>query len=301
VLNDNLYKDKLDRFQMEWWTAFRPYLTNNASAYIWGNAPDLWRLWYKGGLEDSERMTMRNEIAWDKKHAEGMGSEKHHMYPTASERCLFFMLGEQFVESVNTYDFPDEWQPIQSYFEEQARKSNIKSEDIRRVCGVGMFSHWFTRAQFVFMPEKHYHTLRANYPDSFRREWSELKAEWDKIKGIPTEKMQASRSYFNNTHDSMIDVWQFGRVTGEERHGHATPKPIDMMNRIIKSSSPDNALMIEPFLGSGSTMVAAHQLDRKCYGMELDPKYCEVIVQRMHKLDPSLQILRNGQPYKIAE
>lgn len=298
VLNDNLYKDKLDRFQMEWWTAFRPYLTNNASAYIWGNAPDLWRLWYKGGLEDSERMTMRNEIVWDKKHGEGMGSDKHHMYPTASERCLFFMLGEQFVESVNTYDFPNEWQPIQSYFEEQARKSNIKSEDIRRVCGVGMFSHWFTRAQFLFMPEKHYHTLRVNYPDSFRREWSELKSEWDKVKGIPTEKMQASRSYFDNTHDSMIEVWEYGRVTGEERHGHATPKPIEMMNRIIKSSSPDNALMVEPFLGSGTTMVAAHQLGRKCYGMELDPKYCQVIVDRMHKLDPSLQIKRNGKPYE---
>jgi DNA modification methylase len=56
--------------------------------------------------------------------------------------------------------------------------------------------------------------------------------------------------------------------------------------------------MIEPFLGSGSTMVAAHQLGRKCYGMELDPKYCQVIVDRMHKLDPSLQIKRNGQPYE---
>ena len=304
VLNDNLYKDKLDRFQMEWWTAFRPYLTNNASAYIWGNAPDLWRLWYKGGLEDSERMTMRNEIAWDKKNesgkydGNGIGSESGHMYANISERCLFFMLGEQFVESVNTYDFPNEWQPIQSYFEEQAQKSNIKPEDIRRICGVGMFSHWFTRAQFNFMPEKHYQTLRANYPNSFRREWSELKVEWDKVKGIPTEKMQAARSYFDNAHDNMTDLWQFERVTGEERHGHATPKPIEMMNRIIKSSSPDNALMIEPFLGSGSTMVAAHQLGRKCYGMELDPKYCQVIVDRMHKLDPSLQIKRNGQPYE---
>jgi DNA modification methylase len=56
--------------------------------------------------------------------------------------------------------------------------------------------------------------------------------------------------------------------------------------------------VLDLFCGTGTTMVAAHQLKRKCYGMELDPKYCEVIVQRMHKLDPSLQIKRNGQPYQ---
>jgi DNA modification methylase len=44
-------------------------------------------------------------------------------------------------------------------------------------------------------------------------------------------------------------------------------------------------------------MVAAHQLNRKCYGMELDPKYCQVIVDRMLKLDPTLTVKRNGQEY----
>lgn len=44
-------------------------------------------------------------------------------------------------------------------------------------------------------------------------------------------------------------------------------------------------------------MVAAHQLNRKCYGMEIDPKYCQVIVDRMRKLDPNIEIKRNGEPY----
>ena len=52
--------------------------------------------------------------------------------------------------------------------------------------------------------------------------------------------------------------------------------------------------IFDGFLGSGSTMVASHQLKRKCYGMELDPKYCDVIVKRMIKLDDTLTIKRNG-------
>ena len=55
--------------------------------------------------------------------------------------------------------------------------------------------------------------------------------------------------------------------------------------------------VIDCFLGTGTTMVAAHQLNRKCYGMELDPKYCQVIIDRMHKLDSSLKIKINGKDY----
>jgi len=70
-----------------------------------------------------------------------------------------------------------------------------------------------------------------------------------------------------------------------------------LCERAIKSSCPDDGLVLDVFLGSGSTMVAAHQLKRKCYGMELDPKYCQVIIDRMSKLDPSLEVKINGVIY----
>ena len=78
----------------------------------------------------------------------------------------------------------------------------------------------------------------------------------------------------------MTDVWRFDRVKGTDRHGHATPKPVEMMERVMKSSAPSGAVTIEPFLGSGSTLIAAEKTGRTCYGMELDPKYCDVIVKR---------------------
>ena len=51
------------------------------------------------------------------------------------------------------------------------------------------------------------------------------------------------------------------------------------------------------FLGSGTTMVVAQQLKRKCYGIELDPRYCQVIINRMLKFDQALIIKRNGEKY----
>ncbi len=87
---------------------------------------------------------------------------------------------------------------------------------------------------------------------------------------------------------------EYGRESGL----HPTMKPIELIANEMKISSHANSLVVDFFLGSGSTMVAAHQLKRKCYGMELDPKYCQVIIDRMRKLDPTLKIKRNGQPYE---
>jgi DNA modification methylase len=75
---------------------------------------------------------------------------------------------------------------------------------------------------------------------------------------------------------------------------HPTMKPILLLAPLIENSSRQGEIVADGFLGSGSTMVAAHQLNRKCYGVELDPKYCQVIIDRMRKLDPSLEINRNG-------
>lgn len=87
-------------------------------------------------------------------------------------------------------------------------------------------------------------------------------------------------------------VWELKK---ESRNNyHPTQKPVELPERAIKNSSKLSDIIYDCFLGSGSTMVASHQLKRKCYGMELDPKYCQVIVDRMKKLDSTLIIKKNG-------
>jgi len=80
---------------------------------------------------------------------------------------------------------------------------------------------------------------------------------------------------------------------------HPTQKPIELANWFFNKWGKDNDLVVDLYLGGGTTMVASHQLNRKCYGMELDPKYCQVIVDRMRKLDPTIKIKRNGVDYGI--
>jgi site-specific DNA-methyltransferase (adenine-specific) len=80
---------------------------------------------------------------------------------------------------------------------------------------------------------------------------------------------------------------------------HPTMKPVELFAYQIKNSSKVGDIVADAFGGSGTTMVACHQLNRKGYLVEYDPKYCQVIVDRMQKLDPSLVIKKNGQPYGL--
>jgi DNA modification methylase len=74
------------------------------------------------------------------------------------------------------------------------------------------------------------------------------------------------------------DVWDVDRPTKSELH--PTTKPIELVERAISNSSNVDGLVIDTFLGSGSTLIACEKTGRKCYGMELDPHYCDVIVKR---------------------
>jgi DNA modification methylase len=82
---------------------------------------------------------------------------------------------------------------------------------------------------------------------------------------------------------------------------HPTMKPIPLFAYQIGNSSKQGDIVADAFGGSGTTMVACHQMNRKAYLVEFDPKYCQVIVDRMLKLDPTLEVKRNGLPYKTAE
>jgi DNA modification methylase len=73
---------------------------------------------------------------------------------------------------------------------------------------------------------------------------------------------------------------------------HPTQKPIEVAMRAMRNSSEHGNIVWDGFLGSGTTMVAAENLRRKCYGIEISPDYCAVILERMATAFPALAIER---------
>jgi DNA modification methylase len=76
-----------------------------------------------------------------------------------------------------------------------------------------------------------------------------------------------------------VTVWDVNRASVNEFH--PTQKPIDLACRAMRNSTQSGDLVLDLFLGSGSTMVAAQNLKRRCYALEISPDYCAVILQRM--------------------
>ncbi len=107
-------------------------------------------------------------------------------------------------------------------------------------------------------------------------------------------KEGASHSWYSDRKQTTI--LEFNRPNRNAEH--PTMKPVELFAYQITNSSKDGDIVADAFGGSGTTMVACHQLNRKAYIVEFDPKYCQVIIDRMKKLDSSLVIKRNGEVVK---
>jgi len=92
--------------------------------------------------------------------------------------------------------------------------------------------------------------------------------------------------------DFQTSVLEFDRPNASKLH--PTMKPVELIARLVQNSSAVGEVLYEPFCGSGTTLIAAEQLGRKCYGMEISPAYCDVIVKRWETLTGRQATLEGG-------
>ena len=93
----------------------------------------------------------------------------------------------------------------------------------------------------------------------------------------------------------VANIWKIGR---EKQGKHNAQKPVELIIKAIKNSTDEGGLVLDVFGGSGSTLIAAEQIKRRCFMMEIDPVFCDVIVQRFCDFSKSNVIIKNGKELK---
>lgn len=320
VLNDNLNFDDLLEFNRQWVPLTFGALKENGSWYCWGiDEPlmDIYANILKPMIKERQ-IVFRNLITWDKGSGQGQTEEGFRMYPTADEKCLFIMCGWDADQgfTVNAEDYSESMDAVRLYLAEEIAKLGKSDAEIAKALGYKCgrtVDHWKSKSQFSLPTRENYEALRAyarqvlGNGDEFgkdcevlKKDYEVLKKDYDQLKRDYDDKkadFYAGRAYFDNTHDNMNNVWHFDRTSQKEREntgGHATPKPIALCARAIKSSSREGEIVLDVFGGSGSTLIACEQLGRKCRMVELDPHYCDVIVTRWEKETGKEAVLVNG-------
>lgn len=320
VLNDNLNFDDLLEFNRQWVPLTFGALKENGSWYCWGiDEPlmDIYANILKPMIKERQ-IVFRNLITWDKGSGQGQTEEGFRMYPTADEKCLFVMCGWDAAQgfTVNAEDYSESMDAVRLYLAEEIAKLGKSDAEIAKALGYKCgrtVDHWKSKSQFSLPTRENYEALRAyarqvlGNGDEFgkdyevlKKDYEVLKKDYDQLKRDYDDKkadFYAGRAYFDNTHDNMNNVWHFDRTSQKEREntgGHATPKPIALCARAIKSSSREGEIVLDVFGGSGSTLIACEQLGRKCRMVELDPHFCDVIVTRWEKETGKEAVLVNG-------
>ena len=286
VLNDNLNFDDLLDFNRQWIPLTFGALKDNGSWYCWGIDEPLMDI-YSNILKPmkkqkgQDKLTFRNLITWDKGNGQGQLDAGKRMYAIADEKCLFVMMGRQTYGETEA-DYWDGFEPVRTALIAIRDSLGMNTEEVIKYAGATTCSHWFAKSQWEFPAVERYKIFCDNCLSRGRiskAEYDRIREEYDRIR----EEWYKTRAYFDNTHDNMNNVWHFGRTSQEERKrtgGHATPKPIALCSRAIKSSSREGEIVLDVFGGSGSTLIACEQLNRKCYMCELDPHYVDVIIHR---------------------
>jgi DNA modification methylase len=148
--------------------------------------------------------------------------------------------------------------------------------------------------EWIFVFGKNRKELNLTVPNKDANEFNNHIGNRQKDGSVKKGKSKNIRSHRQLGTVNTINVEQ----SREWTKFHPAMFPVNLPEQYIIAMTNQSNVITDPFLGSGSTMVAAHQLKRRCFGLELEPKYCAVIIDRMAKLDPSLKITRNGKEYK---
>ena len=134
----------------------------------------------------------------------------------------------------------------------------------------GMAGHWFESVQWALPTAENYQWLQtlfnSNGGDYLRREYEDLRRYFKLQPGHPK-----------------TDIWEFPSAKPEERLGHPTPKPLALIRFMVEISARPDSVILDPFMGSGTTLLAAKLEGRRAIGIEKNREYCDIAVERLRQ------------------
>lgn len=201
-------------------------------------------------------------------------------YQKMAEYCLFYTFQSDYLG----YDDSSMFENIRSYFRGERQKiKSYKIKEINQILGFKTNGGSFAsdvlnpdKKSWKF-PSKHIYE-RFSQLGICLKSYEELKEEYDKLR----DKYKSERYTFNNgkTHHS---VWDYQTAS---KNGHITPKPVDLIENIIRHSSSKGDVVLDCFMGSGTTGVACKNLNRNFIGIELDENYFDTAKERIENTLP---------------
>ena len=260
----------------EWLTECQRVLKDNGSFYFFHNdflqIVDLQK-W----ISENTKFVFKQFIVWNKKFA-GARMEDYlqgHIcveglrnYKQMAEYCLFYTFQDETGLTTVMLDI-NNFSTLRGYFRDYQEALGLNKKEIIEKIGQ-QADHCFRWASSQWdLPTKETYAELSRLPlkyEFIRREYEDLRREYEDL-----------RYTFNNQkiHHS---VWNYEIA---KKQGHITPKPLPLIENIIKHSSNEGSLILDPFLGSGTTAVACKQLNRKYIGIEKSEEYCEIARKRL--------------------
>jgi len=260
-------------------------LKDNGSFYFWHNdIPQIAQLmeW----IRQNTKFVFNSFVIWDKGDFRALSwknpSEDNNLrsWFNTCEYCLFYTFQDETgLEQI----LPACFEPYLDYMtsEKNALGMNIKS--VNELTGyASIASHWFwqepqrRQPQPRFIAEQDYRKLQSTGRwkkpyESLRREYESLRQEYESLR------------YTHNLDTNHNNVWR----SQERNNGkqHPTQKPLDLMERIVKTSSKEGGIILDPFMGSGSTGVACVNTGRNFIGIEKEENYFNIAKKRIEEAE----------------
>ena len=221
----------------------------------------------------------RNEIVW-KRHTAVHGSFQHDpkQWGSITDHIFFYSKSDTF--SLKPYKEMSEKESILKFdqIDETGRRFYDDSAHIWNTPNMGARPNQCYEWKGFTNP----------HPSGWRLSKSRLEAEHQKgnIVILPNGRLQR-RKYADEFRGTPLgNIWiDILPVSGKERTGYPTQKPITLLNRILKASSNEGDIVLDPFCGCATTMVSAELLKRKWIGIDLSPKAAELVIARLKQYD----------------